>query len=153
MVLDYHAVFDAVCPVGLSFRFHSRMDSFRDTKLYFGWAYTNSYKLSDFKISKGQKEIFDSQLPHSVAFRNVWLTCFIHILLSGSVKPDFRHLNMECILKEGVLYHHLFWIWLLIVFFVFFLFLLNTLHYDLYSQKWFVNLFTNMNTYTEMYIV
>lgn len=142
MVLDYHAVFDAVCPVGLSFRFQSRMDSFRDTKLFFGWAYTNSYKLSDFKISKDQKEIFDSQLPHSVAFRNVWLTCFIHISLSGSVKPDFHHLNMECILKEGVLYHHLF-----------FFFLLNTLHYYLFSQKWFVNLFTNMNTYTKMYIV
>ena len=150
MVLDYHAVFDAVCPVGLSFRFQSRMDSFRDTKLFFGWAYTNSYKLSDFKISKDQKEILDSQLPHSVAFRNVWLTCFIHISLSGSVKPDLHHLNMECILKR---------VYYIITFFesdclLFFVFDFCFIHYDdLYSQKWFVNLFTILNTYNEMYIV
>ena len=104
MVLDYYAV----CPVGFSFCFHSRMDFFRDTKLFFGLAYTNGYKLSDFKISKDQKEIFDSQLPNPVAFKNVCLTCFIHIFLSGSVKPDFHHLNMECLLHEGVLYHHFF---------------------------------------------
>ena len=102
------------------------------------------------KISTDQKEIFDSQLPHSVAFRNVWLTCFIHISLSGSVKPDLHHLNMECILKR---------VYYIITFFesdclLFFVFDFCFIHYDdLYSQKWFVNLFTILNTYNEMYIV